>query len=75
MFFRSPFYYLLVESGVSEIDILLIHLFLSQTKTLAEALEMDHLSGSQEFYDIVDIWVIGQPQNIVIGNACFLLSS
>ncbi len=47
--------------------------FLAQPQTLAEALEVDDLPLSQEADDVVDIWVITETQDIVIGEAGFLL--
>lgn len=47
-----------VKSRVYEIDILLIHFVLCQTKSLAETLEMDDFSGPQKTYDVVDIRVV-----------------
>ena len=37
---------LFVEGRVGEVHVFLIHLFLSQAETLAEALEMDDLTGA-----------------------------
>ena len=64
---------LAVKAGVHEIDILLIQPVLGQAQALAEALEVDDLPLPQELDDVVDVRIIGQPQNIVIGYPCFLL--
>ena len=47
----------------------------SCTQCFTEALEMNDLPGSQEFDHIIDIGIVRQTQNVVIGNAGFLLSS
>lgn len=64
---------LLIEGGVDEVEILLIHLLLCQPQPLTEALEMDDLTGPQELDDIVDVGVIRQPQDVVIGHTGLLL--
>ena len=65
--------HLFVECGVGEIDILAVHLFLAQPQTLAEALEVDDLPLPQEADHVVHIRVITETQDIVIGEAGFLL--
>ena len=57
-----------IKTGVDEVHIFLVHTVLRQPQALAEALEVDHLPGPEEFDDIVDIGVIGQAQNVVIGD-------
>ena len=61
-----------VESGVAEVDVGGVHLLLAQADTFAKALEVNNLPLTQETDHIVYIWVIGQPQNIVIGKSSFL---
>ena len=61
-----------VKGRIVKIDIFLIHLFFAQPQTLTEALEMDNLPLSEESDDIVDIGIIGQAQNVVIGLAGLL---
>ena len=55
------------------IHVLLIHFFFGKAQPLTEALEMNDLSGAQEFDHVIDIGIVRQPQNVVIGNAGFLL--
>lgn len=62
----------LVERGVDKIEVLLIHFLLRQTQALSEALEMDNFPLTQELDHIIDIRVIRQAKNIVIGHPCFL---
>ena len=64
---------LFVKGRVDQIDVFLVHPVLRQPQSLAEALEVDHLPGPEEFDDIVDIGVIGQAQNVVIGDPGLLL--
>lgn len=48
----------MIERGVIEIDILLIHFLLRKFNGLAEALEVYHFALSQKADDIVDIRII-----------------
>ena len=63
----------LVEGGVGKIDVFRVHLLLAQPQTLAEALEVDDLPLPQEADHVVHIRVITETQDIVIGEAGFLL--
>ncbi len=40
---------------------------------LAEALEMHDLALTEELNDLVDVRIVAQPENIVVGCAGFLL--
>ena len=62
-----------VEGRVDKIDILLAHAVLRKPQSLAEALEMHDLPGPQELDDIVDVRVVGQAQDVVIGDPGLLL--
>ena len=64
---------LLVEAGVDIVDVLFVQPVLDQPQSLAEALEVDDLPGAQKFDDVVDIRVVGKPQNVVVGDAGLLL--
>ena len=48
-------------------------MFPQQLHCLAETLEMHHLTGPEEFDDIVHIRIIGQSQDIVVGHPRLLL--
>ena len=63
----------LVEAGIDEVDILLVHAVLRQPQALAEALEVDHLPGPEELDDVVDVRVVTQAQDVVIGDTGLLL--
>ena len=64
---------LLIEGRIDEVEILLVHLLLGQAQALAEALEMHDLPGPQELDDVVDVRVVGQAQDVVIGDPGLLL--
>ena len=64
---------LFVKGRVDQIDVFLVHPVLRQPQSLAEALEVDDFPGTQEFNDVVDIRIVGEPQNIVVGDAGLLL--
>lgn len=64
---------LLVEAGVDIVDVFFVQPVLHQTQPFAEALEVDDFPSTQEFDDVVDIRVIGKPQNVVVGDAGLLL--
>lgn len=68
---RGPF--LFVERGVHIVDVLLVHLLPGQLQSLAEALEMHHFPGSQELDDVVDIRVVAEPQDVIVGGTGLLL--
>ena len=64
---------LLVEAGVDEVNVFLVHAVLCQTQALTEALEVDHLPGPQELDDVVDVRVVTQAQDVVISDPGLLL--
>ena len=64
----------MVERRISEVDVVLLrHAILRQAQTFAEPLEVDDLTGTEELDDIVDIRVVAEAEDIVIGNAGLLL--
>ena len=65
--------FLFVERGVHIINVFLVYLVLCKTQAFAKSLEMDDFPRTQEFDDVVNIRVVRQPKNVVVGNACFLL--
>lgn len=69
---RIPLFLLLVKARVDIIHILLIQPILSKPQPLAEALKMHDLARPQEFDGVVDIGIVGQPQNVVIGHTSLL---
>ena len=62
-----------VKGWIHAIDILLIQLLAQQFHRFTKPLEVHDFSLPQEFDDVVDIRIIGQTQNIVIGDTGFLL--
>ena len=64
---------LFVERGVDKIDVFLVHFILGQSQTFAKPLEVDDLSGPEKFDDIVYIRIIGEAQDIIIGDSSLLL--
>ena len=62
-----------IDGGVQAVDIPLIELPAQQLDGFAEALEMNDLPLPQEFDDIVDVRIVGKPQDIVIGDPSLLL--
>ena len=65
--------YLFIKCGIDGIEILLIHLLNSAAKPLTEALIMDYFPLPQELYDVVYVWIVAEPQDVVIGRARLLL--
>ena len=62
-----------VEGWIHKIHIFLVQLFPQQLDCLAKALEVDDFPLPQELDHVIYVRIIGQPQNIVIGDPCFLL--
>ena len=65
--------YLFIKRRIGRIEIFLIHLLNSAAKPLTEALIMDDLPLPQELYDVVYVWIVAEPQDVVIGRARLLL--
>ena len=62
-----------IERGIHAVNILLVQLLPEELDAFSKALEVDYLPFPQELDYIVYVWVIGKPQNIVVGYPCFLL--
>ena len=62
-----------VESRIGEIDVSEVHFLLAQPQTFAKPLEVDNLPLPQEADGVVYIRIVGQPQNVVVGEAGLLL--
>ena len=60
--------FLQVDGGVHAVDIALIQLPAQQFDGFAEPLEVDDLPFPEELDYIVDIGIIAQPQDVVIGH-------
>ena len=64
---------LLVESRVEEIDVFLVHAAAGQLQGLAEALEVDDFPLPEKADGVVDVRIIGETENIVVGKPGLLL--
>ena len=62
-----------VEGWIHKIHIFLVQLFPQQLDCLAKALEVDDFPFPKELDHVIYVRIVGQPQNIVIGDPCFLL--
>lgn len=62
-----------IDGGIHAVDIALIQLPAQQLNGLTEPLEMDDLPLPEEFDDVIDIGIVAQAQNVVIGDPRLLL--
>ena len=62
-----------IKCRVHKVHVLLVQLFPQQLDGLAKTLEVDNLPFPKELDHVIYVRIIGQPQNIVIGDPCFLL--
>ena len=62
-----------VDGGVHAVDVALVQLPAEQLDGLAEPLEMDDLPLPQELDDVVDVGIVGKPEDVVIGHSGLLL--
>lgn len=60
------------QGWVHKIYVLFVQPVFGQAQTFAEALEVDDLPGTQELDGIIDVRIIGQAQNVVVGQARLL---
>ena len=65
--------FLFVKSWIHAVYILLIQPLSEKLHGFAKTLEVDDLPLTQELDYIVHVWVITQPQDIIIGDPGFLL--
>ena len=72
-FFHALVVQLQIDGGVHAVHILLVQLLPKLFNGLAETLEMDNLPLPQEPDHIVDVRIVGKPQDIIIGHPGFLL--
>ena len=63
----------LVEGGVADVEVLRVEVILRDAEGVAEALIMHDLALAEEFDHVVDVGVVGQTQDIVVGRARLLL--
>ena len=62
-----------IKAGIEVVDVFLIQPFLRQPQRLTEALEVHDLPGPEELDGVADVRVVGKAENVVVGNAGFLL--
>ena len=62
-----------VEGGVGEVDVFGVHFLLAQAQAFSEALEVNDLPLPQKADDVVHVRVVGQAEDVVIGQAGLLL--
>lgn len=65
--------FLQIDGRVHAVDIALVQLPAQQFNGFTEPLEMDDLPFPEELDDIIDIGVVAQAQNVVIGDPRLLL--
>ena len=61
-----------VESRIECIEVSGIQVILNHPHRFTEPLEVDNLPFTEEAYGVADFRILDQPQNIVIGEPCFL---
>ena len=62
-----------VDGGVHAVDIALVQLPAEQLDGFTEPLEMDDLPFPEELDDVIDVWIITESENVVIGRTGLLL--
>ena len=62
-----------IKSRVHKVHILLVLLFPQQLHRLAEPLEMDDFPFPEEADHVVDVGIIAEAEDVVIGYTSFLL--
>ena len=65
--------FLQIDGRIHAVDIALIEFPAQKFDGLTKPLEMDDLPLPEEFDDIVHIRVVGEPQDVVVGDPCLLL--
>ena len=65
--------FLQIDGGVHAVDIPLVQLPAQQLNGLTKPLEMDDLPFPEEFDDIIDVRIVAQAQDVVIGDPGLLL--
>ena len=67
-----------IQSRIHIVHVFLVQLFPQELHGFAETLEVNDLPFTQEFDHIVNLRIIGQPQDVVIGDpgllfCCYLI--
>ena len=64
---------LFVKFGVEGVEVLFIELVGEQAQIFAETLIVNNLTLTQKAYSVLDVVVVAEAQNVVVGRAGFLL--
>ena len=67
------FFTLQIDGGIHAVDISLVQLPAQKLDGLAEPLEVYDLPLPQELDDVVDVGIVTEPQDVVVGYPCLLL--
>ena len=59
--------FLFIEGRIESIKILGVKVILNDTQSLAETLEVNYFSFTQEFYRVTDVRVVCKTENVLIG--------
>lgn len=62
-----------INCRIHEVDVFVVQLLAQEFDSLPKPLEVDNFPFPQELDDIVDIGIIRDPQDVVIGHAGLLL--
>ena len=63
----------LIEGGVAGVEVLGIEVILGDAEGIGEALIMHDLALAQESDDVVDVGIVREAKDIVVGGSCLLL--
>ena len=62
-----------IDGRVHAVNIPLVQLPAQQVHGFAKSLKMDHLPLPEELDDVVDVRIVREPEDVVIGDPCLLL--
>ena len=63
----------MVKGGVGEIDVVFLrHAVLGKAQALAEPLEVNDFPLAQELDNVVDVGIVAETEDVVVGNAGLL---
>ena len=63
----------LIEFWVEGVEVALVELVGEQPQVLAEPLIVNDFARTQKADRVLDVVVVGEPENIIVGGAGFLL--
>lgn len=61
-----------IKRRIHKVNIFLIQLFTKQLNRFAKSLEVNDFTFPQEFNHIIDIRIVAEPKNVIIGRAGLL---